>query len=137
MVLETASVLEATLDFSSDSLAGFLFDAYSPTDFKFAGLDVVDGFVSVVIGHHTNGSGLVIDASFATSLPAGSDHELGIVLKGTTVSLTLDGAPVLGHIFNSLVVDGAFGVMSFGSSSFDSVNFKTDDPCLHRWQSGQ
>ena len=128
--LETASVLEATLDFSSDSLAGFLFDAYSPTDFKFAGLDVVDGFVSVVIGHHTNGSGLVIDASFATSLPAGSDHELGIVLKGTTVSLTLDGAPVLGHIFNSLVVDGAFGVMSFGSSSFDSVNFKTDDPAF-------
>jgi Ca2+-binding RTX toxin-like protein len=126
--LETASVLEATITFNTDSLAGFLFDAYSATDFKFVGLDIANN--QVVVGHHTNGSGLVYDAAYATPLSAGMDYELGINLKGTTVAVTLNGSQVLGHVFNSLVVDGDFGVTSLGTSSFDVVSIQTDDPAF-------
>jgi hypothetical protein len=60
---------------------------------------------------------------------AGADRDLVVTLRGTTVSVTLNGAPVTGFVFNAVVVDGGFGIITRGgSSSFDSVTFKTDDP---------
>ena len=126
--LETSSVMVAEMTFNSDALAGFVFDAYSDTDFKFAGLDAASG--QVVIGHSTRAGSLVYDATIAAGITTGTDYELGIYLKGTTVSLTLNGGQVLGHIFNGLVVDGRFGVLSNGASSFDEVMVQTDDPAF-------
>jgi len=84
----------------------------------------------VVVGHHTSGGGLVYDATVVAGISTGTDYRLGVSLKGTTVALTLDGGQVLGYVFNSLVVDGAFGVLSTGASSFDEVTVQTDDPAF-------
>src|SRR5690606_13260597 len=60
-------------------------------------------------------------------------YTLGVTLKGTTASVTVNGQTVLGHSFNGLVVDGDFGVVSrAGSSSFDSFTVKTNDPKLQQ-----
>ena len=65
------------------------------------------------------------------------DYELSAFLKGTTVSakVTKVGgqAPfaLLGHVFNSAVVDGGFGLLGrSGATSFDTLTFKTDDPAF-------
>ena len=41
----------------------------------------------VVIGHHTPQEGWTIDASVAAGIVAGTDYELGVSLKGTSVSI--------------------------------------------------
>ena len=56
--------------------------------------------------------------------------KLGFTLKGTTVSVTLNGSQVLGHVFNSLLVDGEFGIVTTGTGSFDEVSVSTDDPAF-------
>lgn len=49
----------------------------------------------------------------------------------TTVSVLIDGLAVLGHVFNAVVVDGDFGLITRGdTSSFETVHLKTDDPAL-------
>jgi hypothetical protein len=43
----------------------------------------------------------------------------------------------VGHVFNAVVVDGSFGLLSKdGSSSFDSVTVKTDDPAFRVEEGG-
>lgn len=45
------------------------------------------------------------------------------------MSVAVDGHEVLGHVFNAVVVDGAFGLLAADSgASFDSVRITTDDP---------
>jgi len=52
-------------------------------------------------------------------------------LKGTTVSVTLDGHVVLGFVYNALTVDGGYGLFTEGgASTFDTVTMMTDDPAL-------
>jgi hypothetical protein len=44
------------------------------------------------------------------------------------VSVSLNGMAVVGYAFNSLVVDGAFGVFSRNApASFDLVSYRTND----------
>ena len=60
---------------------------------------------------------------------AGEDYTLQVTLKGTTVSVALDGQVVLGHAFYAVTVDGGFGLMTLdGTSSFAIVTVSTDDP---------
>jgi hypothetical protein len=61
---------------------------------------------------------------------SGKDYKLAVSLKGTTVSVSLDGQVVLGHVFNAVVVDGSFGLMADTEGSFDDVTVKTDDPAF-------
>ena len=118
-------VLEAT--FKTDSIGGFIFDQSSPDRFKFAGIDAATG--NVVIGHHTAKRGYVIDATVHLGIVAGQDYTVELTLKGTTVSVVLDGQIVLGHAFNAVTVDGSFGLMTRGgTTSFDDVHVSTDDP---------
>jgi Ca2+-binding RTX toxin-like protein len=106
---------------------GIVFDMYSPTDFKWAAVSVATQ--QVLIGHYTAKGGWVVDAAVSRTLSAGVDYALGVSLKGTTVSVTLDGQAALSRVFNSTVVDGAAGTFSRGgSASFDSFEFATDDP---------
>jgi hypothetical protein len=56
---------------------------------------------------------------------------LGVSLKGTTVSVTVDGQAVVGYVFNAATVDGRFGLLATsGAASFDDVRVKTDDPAF-------
>ena len=62
------------------------------------------------------------------TITAGTDYTLSVSLKGTTVSVSLNGMAVVGYAFNSLVVDGAFGVFSRNApASFDIVSYRTND----------
>jgi subtilisin-like proprotein convertase family protein/surface antigen len=62
-------------------------------------------------------------------MPAGEDNEFSVTLRGTTVSVLVNGQQAASHTFNAVVVDGEFGLYTEGGdSSFASVTFMTDDP---------
>jgi hypothetical protein len=127
--MATTSILTLSTVVKTSGRAGFVFDRYSDTDFKFAAIDVVTK--QVMIGHRTN-SGWFIDAAITnTSLNATTDYTLGVSLKGSTVSVTLNGQVAVGFSFNGVAVDGRFGLFTRGASaSFDSVMVKTNDPSV-------
>ncbi|OQB78614.1 MAG: Bifunctional hemolysin/adenylate cyclase precursor [Planctomycetes bacterium ADurb.Bin126] len=124
--LQGGSLLQLSTTFNTAGRAGVVFDYYSDTDFKFAAIDVATN--QIVIGHRT-ASGWKVDAAVSVaSLSSVEDYELGVSIHGSSVSVTLDGQAVLGYAFNSVVVDGRFGLFSTATrTSFDSVGLKTDD----------
>lgn len=127
--LETGSYLELATRISTQALGGVIFDQYDSANYKFAAIDAASG--NVVIGHRSAKGGWTIDASVAKGIQAGTDYDLTVAVKGSTVSVYLNGQVVLGHAFNAVAVDGAFGLLTrAGSSSFDSVGIKTDDPAF-------
>jgi len=110
---------------TSGTSAGVVFDYYDANNFKFAA--IVAGSNQVVIGHHTK-SGWIIDASASRTIAAGTDYSLSVTLKGTTVSVSVNGQSMLGFVFNAAVVDAQAGLFTRdGSSSFASYAVKTDD----------
>jgi len=126
--LAVSSYLELNAKVSTSGRAGFVFDRYDDGSFKFAALDAAAG--QVIIGHYTAKSGWVSDATVAKTIGAG-DSTLGVTLKGTTVSVTLNGQTVLGYAFNATTVDGRFGLLaSGGQASFDDLRVMTDDPAF-------
>jgi hypothetical protein len=80
----------------------------------------------VTIGHYTAKGVWVNDAVVSKTVLAGS-HTLGLSLKGTTVSVTLDSQTVAGFAFNAATVDGRFGLLARSNANFDDVRIKTDD----------
>ncbi len=63
--------------------------------------------------------------------PRGVDYTLGMSLKGSTVSVTLNGQVVLGYAYNAATVDGRFGLMAVtGTTKFDDVVVKSTDPAV-------
>ena len=125
--LAVSSYLELSANVTAGGRAGFVFDRYGDESFKFVVLDTAAQ--QVVIGHYTAKKGWENDATLAAVLGAGTTHALDVALKGTTVSVTLDGQVVLGYAFNAATVDGSFGLLATGASaSFDNVRIKTDDP---------
>lgn len=132
--LATSSLLDLTATIRTDGVGGFVFDRYED-QFKFVAIDALND--QLLIGHHTAKNGWVVDAAFSVNIDSGVDYELSASLKGTTVSasLTVPGeqAPLalVGHVFNSVTVDGDFGFLgNGGTSSFDTMTFKTDDPAF-------
>jgi hypothetical protein len=129
MQLATTSLLDLNTVLKTSGRAGFVFDRYSDTDFKFAAIDVAT--TQVMIGHRAS-SGWFIDAAVTNAtLNATTDYTLGVTLRGSTASITLNGQAVVGFAFNGIAVDGRFGLFSRGASaSFDSVTVKTNDPAV-------
>jgi hypothetical protein len=126
--IEPSSYEEILATLSTSGIGAIAFDGYTTTDFKFAALDVTGQ--RVLIGH-VSGKTWVIDASVAKALAAGADYAVGLVLTGTTVSVTVNGAFALSFGFNSPVVDGAAGLVSrSGTTSFDSFKLRTNDPAF-------
>jgi hypothetical protein len=120
---------------NATGLAGYIFDRYGDTSFKFVAIDTNSD--QLLIGHYTKKGGWAIDASVATPIEAGKDYALNVTLKGTTVSATFNSKPngsaqaMLGFAFNAATVDGNFGLLaSGGPASFDDVRVKTDDPAF-------
>ena len=91
-----------------------------------------------MIGHLSRNGDLGYDAVAELTFAAGPEYDLRVMLKGTTVSVaigvedstgTMVYNEVVGHVFNSVVVDGDFGLLTVdGSSSFDALTIRTDDP---------
>jgi hypothetical protein len=118
-----------------DGRAGFVFDRYGTDSFKYVAIDADAD--RLIIGHYTKEGGWVQDAFMSTAINTGQDYALGITLKGTTVSATLNNAAnggfqaMVSHGFNASNVDGNFGLMAqSGAASFDDVRVKTNDPAL-------
>ncbi|MEA2483943.1 MAG: large repetitive protein, partial [Thermoleophilaceae bacterium] len=110
--------LETVLNASS-GLSGFVFDYYSPKDFKYVLLDPAAG--KLTIGHYVRNK-WVVDYTMAATMTAGADQRLMIALKGTGVTVTLNGTQLTTYAFNGLVDDGSMGLMTNGgSSSFDNT----------------
>jgi hypothetical protein len=123
------SVLELGARFRTETMGGIVFDVYGPEDFKFVAISAVSD--EVLIGHHTARGGWQVDGSVARNIESGSEYDLGLSLRGLTVSVTLNGQAVIGYAFNGLLVDGGFGVLcKGGASSFDSFAVKSNDPAL-------
>ena len=117
--------LQTTL--STGVTGGLVFDQYSANDFKFVAISSETD--EILIGHSTERGGLKIDALASRVIEEGQDYELQVTLKGTTVSVVLDGQTLLGHSFNGLVVDGLSGLYTeSGASSFVEVTVMTNDP---------
>ena len=124
--LATSSYLKLDTAVDAQTFGGLIFDYYNENQFKFAA--IIPGTDQVVIGHRTK-KGWFIDATVTKPLNSGTTYELGVSLKGTTASVTLNGQSVVGFVFNASVVDGQAGLFSRnGSSSFDSIRIQTDDP---------
>ena len=132
--VSATALLELSATFKTAGRAGIVFDRYSDTDFKFAAIDV--GTKQVMIGHRT-ASGWSMDAVVTnTSLISTTDYKLGVSIKGSTVSVTLNDQAALGYAYNAVGTDGRFGVFAKGvSASFDTVTVKTNDPSVPALQS--
>jgi hypothetical protein len=127
------SYLELNAVANTQDRAGFIFDRYGDDSFKFVAIDAATD--QLIIGHYTERSGWVEDATVSTLIEADTDYTLGLTLKGSTVSATLgvDGGyqAIVGHVFNASTVDGHFGLMALGGNAdFDDVRVKTDDRAL-------
>jgi hypothetical protein len=119
--------LNATL--KTNAIGGIVFDGGAANRYKFVALDVATQ--SVIIGHVEPGRGWVVDTSVSRTLSASSDYAVGLILNGTTVSVTINGAFVKSWSFNAPVVDGAVGVLSRGgTTSFDVYRVRTNDPAF-------
>jgi hypothetical protein len=82
----------------------------------------------VLIGHYTARNGWVIDASATATLLAGTTYALGVSLKGSTVSVTVNSQAIVGFVFHSVTVDGKFGFFATGAAAtFDDAVTKTND----------
>ena len=123
-LLEIVSTFKLT---SSTAQGGFVFDYYSPVDFKYVMISAADK--KIVIGHRARNGSWVTDATYNfNSFQVGVDYALGVSLRGTTVNVTLNNQTVLSKVFNGLVTDGEFGLFSrFGTASFDSLILRSDD----------
>jgi hypothetical protein len=95
-------------------------------------------FDEIVIGHwNAKRDEMVYDVVAQIGFNIDSDYDLQIALKGPQVSVAIGVEDaygdviyhdILAHLFNAVVVDGEFGLLSMGgSTSFDSFHVQTDD----------
>jgi hypothetical protein len=133
--LEAAATLDLSAYMNTRATGGLVFDVYGPEDFKFAAYDAITRLVT--LGHHTARNGWKVNAQASRSIAAGEEFQILLALKGTLATVLLNGQPAVSHSYNSLLVDGGFGLLTAaGQSSFDAVTIKTDDPALTGYQAG-
>jgi len=126
--LQLNSVVEMGTVFSTDSMAGIVFDYYNDHDYKFVAINADTD--EVVIGHYTTKHGMTVDVSAAKTIDAAEEYELVVSLYGNTVGVELDGQAVIGYVLNAVTVDGAQGLITYGETVYDEVTIKTNDPAF-------
>ncbi|MHC4996014.1 MAG: putative Ig domain-containing protein, partial [Planctomycetota bacterium] len=123
--LAPASLLELQTTLNTDRLGGIVFDYVNPTRFKFAAITPQTG--QLVVGHLDN-RGWSVEASADLGLQPGVDYTLDFSLKGTSIAIEIDDQAALSHVFNGLLSDGAFGLITDElGASYDSFKIRTDD----------
>ncbi|MCP9780196.1 MULTISPECIES: DUF4347 domain-containing protein [Cyanobium] len=96
---EVLATINAVKPTGGTNANGYLiFDYYSSTDFKFAGINVSTN--KLEIGRRT-ASGWIVDkqAAFTSSLKSGIDYNLFLAVNGSVVTLTVNNATTLSFTF--------------------------------------
>jgi len=125
-LLSANSILEMEVDITTGGTAGYVFDRYDADNYKFVALDVAND--QVIIGHATGDDGIVVDDSFAFDLDPAASHRLKVKMQGAGIGVSVDGTPVTSYGFNAALVDGGFGLVSFGgTAAFDDMAVRTND----------
>lgn len=126
-IVSPASLISLGATLSVSGEGGWAFDLYSDTQFKF--VTISEG--KVTLGHHTE-DGWFVDAIYVSNaIDLDTDYTLEVTLRDSKVDVTLDGQLVISKIFNALVTDGLFGMLSrTGTTSIDAVTFQSDDSGL-------
>jgi hypothetical protein len=123
---DPADTVEANATLNTTGIGGVAFDIYASNDFKFAALDVAGQ--RVIVGHVDPKRGLVYDMTFATTLVAGTDYVLDVVLKDTVATVTVNGNVLGSYSYNAGTADGKVGLVTFGATtSVDRFELKTND----------
>ena len=101
--------------------AYLIFDYFSPTDFKFAGID--SGTNKVVVGHRT-ASGWVVDQTGIVqgSVHSGTWYDLMVVVNGLVVTVYVNGSAKLTYQYAPRWIDGSpyglnMGLVGLGSNN--------------------
>jgi hypothetical protein len=131
-VLTTINVDKAKAGFNSNGF--IIFDYYSETDFKFAGIDV--GTDKLQIGQRT-ADGWIVETQSNMQLKSGFNYNLMIAVNGTTVTLVVNGSKLLSYAFDSRIIDGYSyglntGMVGIGTNNsvtrFDNVKVQKLPP---------
>jgi hypothetical protein len=90
------------------SNAYVVFDYFSPTDFKFAGIDVATN--KFVMGHRAV-SGWVVDVQSPLQVKPDTFYKVLVAVNGTSVTVQVDGKQAFVYAFPARVIDGvAYGL---------------------------
>jgi len=115
-----------------------LFDYFSPTDFKFAGIDISTN--KMVIGHR-NVTGWITDYQrpFNGQLKSNTAYNQLIAINGTVVTVSINGSQAFSYTFAPRILDGEAvglnkGLVGIGSDNsrgiFDNVVVQALPPAL-------
>ncbi|MDQ3439988.1 MAG: hypothetical protein M3478_06510, partial [Planctomycetota bacterium] len=95
--VEVLATINAVKPIGGFKANGYIvFDYQSPTDFKFAGVNVSTN--SVEIGHR-NGNAWIVDAKVPKQLKVGQDYNLFLAVNGNAVTLVVDNQTTLSFSF--------------------------------------
>jgi Ca2+-binding RTX toxin-like protein len=117
-VLATVKVVKPTAGWNANSYV--IFDYQSPTNFKFAGLNVSTN--KIEMGQRTAAGWQVLkQASFPGSVKNDTWYNLTLSVNGLTATLIVNNSNVFSHTFAATVVDGwsyglNWGLVGFGSN---------------------
>jgi Ca2+-binding RTX toxin-like protein len=116
-VLSSLSVTKPTAGWKAN--AYIIFDYYSSTDFKFAGLDISTN--KFVMGHK-DATGWIVDASRPAQLKPATYYNLLLAVNGTNATLMLDNASLFSYTFAPRIVDGLAVNLNTGMVGVGSDN---------------
>ena len=114
--------------------AYIIFDYFSPTDFKFAGIDVATN--KLVMGQRTTAGWMVIRQTPYSAKP-GTYLDMLVAVNGTTVTVSVAGKAALTYTYAARVIDGVAyglnkGMVGMGSDNsrgqFDNVRVRVLPP---------
>ena len=116
-VQATVKAIKPTAGWNSNSYV--VFDYQSPTNFKFAGIDVSTN--KLVMGHR-NASGWIVDsqAAFPGSVKSDTSYNVLLSVNGLTATLIVNNTTSFSFTYAPTVVDGRsyglnWGLVGFGS----------------------
>jgi len=123
------ALLELTTTLKTSAQGGVVFDYQGPSYYKFVTLSKDSN--QLLIGHRV-GNTTVIDRSYAMTVSATTNYNLGVTVRGGLVNASINGAVVASVVFNETSTMGGYGFISVqgtssGQTSFDIVRLRTDD----------
>ena len=115
-----------------------IFDYFSPTDFKFAGVD--DSINKMVIGYRdASGWHVAAQGTVPGGVKAGTFYNLNVVVNGLVVTVTLDGKNAFSYTFAPRMIGTDQvalnrGLSGFGSNQaqgwFDNISLTVISPAI-------
>ena len=116
-VQASISVIKPTAGWKANSY--IIFDYQSPTDFKFAGINI--SINKLVMGHR-DATGWVVDEQVPFLAKADTYYNLLLAVNGLTASLMVDNNTVFTHTYAARVVEGYSYGLNWGFVGFGSDN---------------